>query len=154
MKTWIGAAAIAAVVSLGAWTSAPALAAPNGEQKVAKATEKNVATATDVSARRRHHHYRQHAYHSRFYGPRYGYARPYYRSYVGPTYYSGSPAYRPYGYARPAYYGSSFYGPRPYGYGGYRPYGGYAYSPYGYGPGYGFGGGPLSVGFGVGFGGW
>jgi hypothetical protein len=150
MKIWVGAAMLAATVSLsGAFASAPAMAAADTSQK---AVPQGSAKATDLSAQRRYHHahhrhhhfghrhvgYR-HGFYPRVYGPRYGYGygyRPHYRSYDGPAYYG-----RPYAY-RPAYYGGG-YG-RPYGYGGYgyRPYGAYGYG----GPGFGFGGGPLSVG--------
>jgi hypothetical protein len=142
MKNWVGAAMLAATLSLGgALTSAPAMADAQTPQKAAA---DNKVKATDFSAQRRHRHFhhrhhhfghRHYGYRS-YYGPRYGYGYGYrpYRSYYGPAYYG-----RPYAY-RPAYYGG--YGYRPYGYyGGYRPYG-----AYGYGPGVGFGG-PLSVGF-------
>jgi len=137
MKNWIGAAMMAATLSLGgAFASAPALA---DAQTTHKAAPDNKAKATDFSAQRRHRHvhhrhhfghrhygHRHYGYRS-YYGPRYGYGYGYrpYRSYYGPAYYGRPYAYRPYGY-----------------YGGYHPYG-----AYGYGPGFGFGGGPLSVGF-------
>lgn len=148
MRTWVGAALVAASVSLGgAFTTAPALAA-----SPAKTAVQDKAPLTDFSSQHwrghRHHHFgHRHWRHHRhwghrhygfrpYYGPRYGYG---YRPYYGPRYgYGYRPVYRSY-YA-PSYYGG--YGYRPYG---YRPYGAYGYGPR-------FGGGPISVGFS--FGGW
>jgi hypothetical protein len=144
MRTWIGAALLAASVSFGgAVASAPAMAAPDTTQK---ATPDSKTKPTDISAQRRHRHFHHHGhfghrrfgnrhfgYRSGFYPRSYGYGygyRPHYRSYYGPAYYGRPYAYRPYGYG---------------GY-GYRPYGAYGYG----GPGIGFGGGPLSIGFGFG----
>lgn len=159
MKIWIGAAMMAATLSFGPLAAVPAAAAPQAGQKAPVITGK---TATDISARRRHHH-RHHARHRHvrrsfaYYAPGYGRVyRPHYRR----AYYGYRPAY--YGY-RPAFVGGPFYRPlyRPY----YRPYAGfyrpawggpYGYRPYGYRPyGYGYrpfgvGLGPISIGFGFG----
>jgi len=67
----------------------------------------DAAAMTDVSARRYYRHHRRHFVVRRgFWGPRFGFYRPYYR-----RYYAGYPYYRRYGY-----WGS--------------PYSAYGYSPY------------------------
>lgn len=117
MKRFVGAAVVAAALSLAGWMSlAPASAAPP-TATVSPGYDARLAETrpTDVSAQRRY--YRRYGYGPRYYRP---YYRPYYQPYYQPYYY------RP----RPYYY-------RPYGY-GYSPYG-YGYRPYGYGPGYGYG---------------
>jgi hypothetical protein len=123
MKKLVGAAAVAAALSLAGWVSlAPASAAPVSPDHNARQADQ--ARSTDISAHRRY--YRRYGYYGpRYYRPYRAYYRPYYRPYYGYGY-----GYRP--YYRPAYY-------RPYGYG--YPYGGYGFGPRFYGPG-------LSIGFG------
>lgn len=117
MKKFVGAAVVAAALSLAGWMSlVPASAAPP-VATVSPGYDARLAASrsTDISARR---YYRRYGYHPR------RYYRPHYRPY-----------YRPYGYGygyRPDYY-------RPYPYYGYGGYGGYGYGRRFYGPGLGFG---------------
>jgi hypothetical protein len=88
MKTWIGAAIVAAALAFGgpAAIGSPAQAVKTASQAT------SLYPATDFSARRYHRYYRHYGY--RYYRPHY-YARPYY--------------YRPYYYAPQPYY----YAPAP-----------------------------------------
>lgn len=112
MRKFVGAAVVAAALSLTGWMSPAPASAAQPAPAVSHDARLADAQSTDISAQRRRYYRGYRGY----YGPRY--YRPY------------RPYYQPYYRPRPYYY-------QPYGY-GYRPYG-YGYRPYGYGPRFGFG---------------
>jgi len=100
MKKFVGAAVVAAALSVAGWMFvAPASAAPP-VATVSPGYDAQLvqSRSTDISARR---------YYRRYYRPYYGYRPYYYRPY---PYYGYRPYYRPYGYGYP--YGGYGYGPR------------------------------------------
>jgi hypothetical protein len=124
MKGRLGAMFVAAALTFaGGAVLTPASAAPASAPSGTETTEdfaaQRAATATDMSAHRRHYR-------------RYRYVRPYYRPYPYYGYYRPRPYYyQPY-YARPYYYN-----PYPY-YRPYRPHYGYGgpFFSFGFGPRY------------------
>jgi hypothetical protein len=122
MRLAAGAAVFAAAIMLCTGSSVTsAIAAP---RHVPTVTKTDGSSATELSARRRHHRYFRHVRH---YQPTLGfYHRSYYRPYHGPYYRrypvlaNYRPFYRPYywpyyrpwyAYYRPAYYDSPYYYP-------------------------------------------
>jgi len=103
MKTWIGAAMVAATVSFGGDVAiCSAVAAPQSSQRV---TPQKTPEATDISARRRHHHHHhRHHMHRRYV------AQPYYRTYREPYYYGSSFGYLPYGFGGGGHHGFGHHG--------------------------------------------
>jgi Ni/Co efflux regulator RcnB len=78
----VAAVGVAALISMGSANAAPEQHRADGMRN---------SDQIEVSARKRHRHYRAH----RYYGPRYGYYGPrYYRPYYDS--YAYSPYYRPY----------------------------------------------------------
>jgi hypothetical protein len=102
MKGFLGAAVVAATLTFaGAMAVAPAAAAPATKGVSQNHDAREAAQSTEISARRRHRHWRRHHYRRHYYRPYY--YRPYYRPYYYPRPYY----YRPYR----SYYGPRFYGP-------------------------------------------
>jgi hypothetical protein len=87
MKTWIGAAIVAAALPFGG----PAAMGSPAQAEKTTSLATSLYQATDFSARRYHRYYRHYGY--RYYRPHY-YARPYYYRpyYYGPQPYYYAPA--------------------------------------------------------------